>query len=125
MFGGRLGSQERGKPSRQVGDAFRAGEAQVAPSRRGCTRYDASPGRPRRRGPFIANLCGKLTEIHTVPLAYGLDYPVEFQPAQQRSSRQVAMRLGSLSELLAQAFQESLAAQNPAVPGFGPCRRWR
>ena len=56
-----------------------------------------------------------------VLLANRLDQPFEVQSTQQTLlSAEITMGRVLLGDLLGQAFQESLAAQEPAVPSLGP-----
>ena len=56
-----------------------------------------------------------------VLLANRLDQPFEVQSTQQTLlAAEITMGRVLLGDLLGQAFQESLAAQEPAVPSLGP-----
>jgi len=62
---------------------------------------------------------GELAPVDPVPAAHRLDHPGETRPAKQAPlPAQVAM--GLIAEALAQAIQESLTAEEPAMPRLGP-----
>jgi hypothetical protein len=69
---------------------------------------------------------GEVVTINAVSVANRLAHPAEILPAKRTLLPvQAAMGLVYLGDLLAQTFQDSLAAQKPAMPRFDPLRAGR